>query len=909
MPDIFISYKREDQPFAETLHERLIAWGHSVWMDVHNIPAGSDWALAIEKGLNAAHTVIGVMSPLAVQAENVRNEWQWAIVHQKRLIPIMLDTCDVPLNLIRLNYINFTQDHESGFTWLKTALESPPESPTDDDPHLDYLKKLYERINTMLAHKIIKLDEGEEPQPIDLVSQRTRGAVDVLFEQQDKIDPFFEALGIEDQQQPAWESGDFRAAYDHFDGRVLLLGEPGAGKTITLLHFGRDAVVQRVQDRNAPLPILALISTWDSLAETSLADWGAGSYGAPPNAKGVIESGRALLLLDGLDELGGEREDPATKEKYDPRERFIAALTQLPQNQVIITCRVRDYDEIGTQVPLAGAVTLQNLSDAQIQNYLNELPDLWAALEADDQLSDIARTPLLLSIFAFAYRDMTPEDAAKLRDLTDSPGDLRDAIFERYVHERYAHEERKLRLRREALPFTLGEIYDVLGQIAFRSTQMGLDVLFLSDFRLTFGKDEIKVIAEFIDLMIKLNLLVQIEEKSPETDITFRFPHALFRDTLAYRHVLICLGDTDSKIRENAVFVLRNINDSRAVELLITALKDVDEAVRRNAAFALGAIRDVRAIEPLITATNDADEAVRGSADYALSQIEDTRTIEQLIATIKNVDEAVRRNAANVMGKLGDVRAVEPLIVALCDADSWVRSSAAQALGCLGDVRAVEPLIAALDDAESWVRTSAISALGKLRDTRAAGPLIVVLGDAESSERSTAAGALGQLGEAQAVEPLIVALGDADDWVRRVAAEALGNLGEVSLDALLKTFSESADLRQRNFALYALAMIGHLRALETFQIAQHDDDPLIRLTAISILHHADQHPDIAPLVTMLADMTDVEEITGFEGRMCDLAVEILRDIGTPEALTAVVEARFTAQSLDPHVRRRMPPHI
>jgi hypothetical protein len=34
-------------------------------------------------------------------------------------------------------------------------------------------------------------------------------------------------------------------------------------------------------------------------------------------------------LLDGLDELGGEREDPDTHERFDPRERFIEALDHL----------------------------------------------------------------------------------------------------------------------------------------------------------------------------------------------------------------------------------------------------------------------------------------------------------------------------------------------------------------------------------------------------------------------------------------------------------------------------------------------------------------------------------------------------------------------------------------------------
>jgi len=117
-------------------------------------------------------------------------------------------------------------------------------------------------------------------------------------------------------------------------------------------------------------------------------------------------------------------------------------------------------------------VTLQNLTDPQIRDYLSaDVPDLWAALEADEELRDVVRTPLLLSLFAFGYKDQG-EEAAKLRDLRASPGDLRDAIFGEYVRERYEHEERKLKLRKppEKMPFTLDEIYEVLGFAAMVAT-------------------------------------------------------------------------------------------------------------------------------------------------------------------------------------------------------------------------------------------------------------------------------------------------------------------------------------------------------------------------------------------------------------------------------------------------------
>ena len=92
-----------------------------------------------------------------------------------------------------------------------------------------------------------------------------------------------------------------------------------------------------------------------------------------------------------LDELGGEREDPTTGERIsDPRPQFMNALRTLPKNnRVIVTCRSKDYEEIGQKIALKGALTLKALSDSQIRDYLRDLPELWDALQIDEKLEQI----------------------------------------------------------------------------------------------------------------------------------------------------------------------------------------------------------------------------------------------------------------------------------------------------------------------------------------------------------------------------------------------------------------------------------------------------------------------------------------------------------------------------------------
>ncbi len=65
-----------------------------------------------------------------------------------------------------------------------------------------------------------------------------------------------------------------------------------------------------------------------------------------------------LYLLDGLDELGGARPvDPEKPdgEQYDPRAAFIEALQRhVPDDPLVVTSRISDYEAIGHKVALPG---------------------------------------------------------------------------------------------------------------------------------------------------------------------------------------------------------------------------------------------------------------------------------------------------------------------------------------------------------------------------------------------------------------------------------------------------------------------------------------------------------------------------------------------------------------------------
>jgi hypothetical protein len=100
MSDVFLSYARDDAPFAEKLAKLLEASKLDVWWD-RRLLAGDDFNAEIEKALTDARCVVVLWSPLSVDSKWVRGEAQRAL-DAKKLIPIMIAPCRLPINFGQL---------------------------------------------------------------------------------------------------------------------------------------------------------------------------------------------------------------------------------------------------------------------------------------------------------------------------------------------------------------------------------------------------------------------------------------------------------------------------------------------------------------------------------------------------------------------------------------------------------------------------------------------------------------------------------------------------------------------------------------------------------------------------------------------------------------------------------------
>ena len=121
-PTAFFSYSREDSEFAIRLAEDLKAAGAVVWIDQLDIAPGQEWDNAIEDAVTQCPRMLLILTAASVKSKKVRNEIAFALDEEKTIIPVLCQDCMVPLQLRRIQHIDFRTDYARGLKALLKTL-------------------------------------------------------------------------------------------------------------------------------------------------------------------------------------------------------------------------------------------------------------------------------------------------------------------------------------------------------------------------------------------------------------------------------------------------------------------------------------------------------------------------------------------------------------------------------------------------------------------------------------------------------------------------------------------------------------------------------------------------------------------------------------------------------------------
>ena len=285
--------------------------------------------------------------------------------------------------------------------------------------------------------------------------------------------PYDLLLSIDERKPEVVPSG--RPMLEHLDsatGALLILGEPGSGKSTLQLEMASQAIQRAQQDPQQPIPVVFKLSSWTP--EQTLAEWLLGElrqkYHFPVDiSRQWVEGGWLLLLLDGLDEVKAEYRAACVQ--------AINAYRDCPGAHMAVTCRVKEYEDIGVKLNLHGALMVQSLNRAQVDAFLAEegaaLGALKEALESDEGLRQFASTPLVLSVMKQTYQDGGEERLEALK----SAEDYRTQLFEDYVARMFKH-------RKDGSSYALEDIRRWLSWLAGLLRDSGQSLFYVEDIRI-----------------------------------------------------------------------------------------------------------------------------------------------------------------------------------------------------------------------------------------------------------------------------------------------------------------------------------------------------------------------------------------------------------------------------------------
>ncbi|WP_033435757.1 AfsR/SARP family transcriptional regulator [Saccharothrix syringae] len=238
-------------------------------------------------------------------------------------------------------------------------------------------------------------------------------------------------------------------------GRLVVLGEPGAGKTVLAILLTLGLLADRTPDQ--PVPVLLSPTSWDPRREHLLA-WlarrlleeypGLGNTAAygPGAAAGLVVSGRVLPVLDGLDEMPADLHATAV----DAVDRAAAGVPALA-----LTSRGAEYEravrESGALLTGASVVEIEPVAPDDAAAFLTARAPVgetrWQPVvdrlrqDPDGPLARALSTPLMVNLARTAYASpaSSPAELCRFPDTASVEAHLLDAYLPTVYAERPAY--------------------------------------------------------------------------------------------------------------------------------------------------------------------------------------------------------------------------------------------------------------------------------------------------------------------------------------------------------------------------------------------------------------------------------------------------------------------------------------
>ena len=127
LPEVFVSYSREDAARVSDLVGKLRAAGVSLWIDQGGIDAASQWSEQIVNALEGAKAMLLMVSDAAVQSHNVAKEVVLVSERKGHILPVHLQPTVIPpalkYQLAGIQHVEYFKESDEALKSILRALE------------------------------------------------------------------------------------------------------------------------------------------------------------------------------------------------------------------------------------------------------------------------------------------------------------------------------------------------------------------------------------------------------------------------------------------------------------------------------------------------------------------------------------------------------------------------------------------------------------------------------------------------------------------------------------------------------------------------------------------------------------------------------------------------------------------
>lgn len=402
--DVFLSYSHNDSALVERIADSICAAGFSCWIDKDELRAQENFNAAIDSAIDKSIVFIAFLSKTYVNKPYCIHEFDRAIDKQKSILAVCID--DVSENTNRQNayLFSFSAGHNIlGFgtgisesesietfaqeiitsvpmEWLKRYSASGEESDYPPISTPDYIiarlrlyhERQYEQSGNYALNEIRS----------ELFPAIKNSEINVLYKDEEKevvsLVKYFS--GVEGQA-------------DH-DKHILITGEGGMGKTVSLLKTCEYLLGKRVNAIYVPLSKIDADLTLDQYLERVVCGGNQSMWGNLKQLMSVPYASvpNVVLLLDGINEVSLSYIETLVKRVI--KGTYIDAYSGV---KLVLTSRWFDNSIMHNLRQNVVLLEMQPLNKEAINLYLQNmgLPSV-----VDETLLSVIRTPLMLTLYA-----------------------------------------------------------------------------------------------------------------------------------------------------------------------------------------------------------------------------------------------------------------------------------------------------------------------------------------------------------------------------------------------------------------------------------------------------------------------------------------------------------------------------